>query len=60
MSKASYIEFRDADTAKSFLERAGGKNIKFEEGLEFAVTLKPAKTQVNMQRDWALRKAFDM
>eukprot|EP00969_Alexandrium_andersonii_P170797 7550981-Alexandrium_andersonii.AAC.1 len=44
LSKASYAEFKDVDEARTSLAAAGGNNIKFEEGLELPVSLKPAKT----------------
>eukprot|EP00969_Alexandrium_andersonii_P013831 603254-Alexandrium_andersonii.AAC.2 len=59
-SWASYAEFRDADAARACLAAAGGEGAKFEEGLELAATVKPSKTQINTQRDWALRKAQEL
>eukprot|EP00969_Alexandrium_andersonii_P175068 7742762-Alexandrium_andersonii.AAC.1 len=59
LSKASYVQFVDTDDRARFLSAAGGKNTKFDiNGHKF--TMKPAKTAMNMQRDWALRKAAQM
>ena len=59
MSKASFAEFPTEEIARAFLKAAGGKG-KAMESAHGALILKPAKTKVNLQRDWALRKAEEL
>lgn len=55
MSKASYVEFANADIAKKFLDTAKGSNNLNVDGV--ALKAKAALSAINRKRNWALREA---
>ena len=58
VSKVSYAEFTSSDAAQRVLDELDGK--QFFSSNRQQVRMKKAKTQLNLQRDWCLRKASDL
>ena len=53
----SYVEFLSSHDAAAFLNAAKTKQMKVASKI---ILIKPAKSRVNLSRDWALRKAGEL
>ena len=57
-TKVSYVEFASADVARDVFEQLDGKT--FHSLDRSSLKIRMAKTQLNLQRDWCLRKAGEI
>ena len=55
MNNVSYVEFASTDAAKSFMKEAGSGQFPIQ-----GITVRPALSKINRQRNYAIRKAEEM
>ena len=55
MKNVSYVKFASTDAAKSFMKEAGSGQFPIQ-----GITVKPALSKINRQRNYAIRKAEEM
>ena len=55
MKNVSYVEFASTDAAKSFMKEAGSGQFPIQ-----GITVKPAMSKINRQRNYAIQKAEEM